>query len=253
MSFGTGTRHPKDVLDFTGTTDPQRDLHASVEAHPRARLQDHSAARARHSQRVAQRRLSRHGCSSDPSTTCRCTTYSKGAIPRPQRCRTRTPTPPAQSGSRNATHLSFAASWLHDVLRAVEPYSHDVIAIALDDDQGAYLDNDTWPAPHWHAYIDWLRSTVQSVTGSRIPLFVNTYEMKVPAASPVWAWGNWYQSNSYTYRRARSRGFGFCHRALANATARAGDAVGVSSRLVSERRRRRSTPKRSVEHDACIE
>ena len=37
--------------------------------------------------------------------------------------------------------------------------SHDVIAIALDDDQGAYLDNDTWPAPHWHAYVDWLRLT----------------------------------------------------------------------------------------------
>ena len=38
---------------------------------------------------------------------------------------------------------------------------HDVIAIALDDDQGAYIDNDTWPAPHWHAYVDWLRLTVQ--------------------------------------------------------------------------------------------
>jgi amino acid transporter len=97
----------------------------------------------------------------------------------------------------NDTHRSAAGQWLHDVLRAVEPYSHDVIAIALDDDQGAYLDNDTWPAPRWHAYVDWLRATVVSVTGSHVPLFINTYEMKVPSASPAWAWGNWYQSNSY--------------------------------------------------------
>lgn len=97
----------------------------------------------------------------------------------------------------NTTHLDNAASWLREVLHAVEPYSRDVLAIALDDDQGAYLDNDTWPAPHWHAYIGWLRQTVQSVTGRRVPLFINTYEMKVPAASPAWAWGNWYQSNSY--------------------------------------------------------
>jgi amino acid transporter len=97
----------------------------------------------------------------------------------------------------NRTHLGAASAWLRDVLHTVEPYSHDVLAIALDDDQGAYLDNDTWPAPHWHAYVGWLRSVVQSVTGPRVPLFINTYEMKVPSASPAWAWGNWYQSGSY--------------------------------------------------------
>jgi amino acid transporter len=97
----------------------------------------------------------------------------------------------------NPTHVSDASSWLRNALSAVAPYSHDVIAIALDDDQGAYLDNDTWPAPHWHAYVDWLRRTVTSVVGVRVPLFINTYEMKVPSASPAWAWGNWYQSNSY--------------------------------------------------------
>ncbi len=98
----------------------------------------------------------------------------------------------------NAVHLAAAGGWLHDVLATVEPYSHDVIAIALDDDQGAYLDNDTWPAPQWHAYVGWLRSTVQSVTGRRVPLFINTYEMRVPSTSPAWAWGNWYQSDAYT-------------------------------------------------------
>jgi hypothetical protein len=97
----------------------------------------------------------------------------------------------------NETHLRSSAQWLSDALHAVEPYSHDVIAIALDDDQGAYLDNNTWPAPHWHAYIEWLRATVASIAGSKVPLFLNTYEMKVPSASPVWAWGNWYQGNSF--------------------------------------------------------
>jgi amino acid transporter len=97
----------------------------------------------------------------------------------------------------NGTHLQAAGEWLTDVLRAVEPYSHDVIAIALDDDQGAYLDNDTWPAPHWHAYVDWLRDKVTAVAGNRVPLFINTYETRVPSAAPAWAWGNWYQSNAY--------------------------------------------------------
>jgi Glycosyl hydrolases family 35 len=98
----------------------------------------------------------------------------------------------------NATHRRYASQWLQDVLRAVAPYAHDVIAIALDDDQGAYLDNDTWPAPHWHAYIDWLRAEVAACAGREVPLFVNTFEMKVPAVSPAWAWGNWYQSNAYS-------------------------------------------------------
>src|SRR5581483_5741324 len=98
---------------------------------------------------------------------------------------------------QNATHLTESQLWLRAVLRACEPYANEIIAVALDDDQGAYLDNDTWPAPRWHAYVDWLRLTVQSVIGTRVPLFLNTYEMKVPAASPAWAWGDWYQSDAY--------------------------------------------------------
>lgn len=104
----------------------------------------------------------------------------------------------AEEWLHNTTHLRYAAEWLRDVLGAVAPYSHDVIAIALDDDQGAYLDNDTWPAPHWHEYIDWLRSHVHSVTGSSVPVFINTWQMKVTASSPAWAWGNWYQSSAYS-------------------------------------------------------
>ena len=97
----------------------------------------------------------------------------------------------------NPVHLKYAAGWLHDVLIAIAPWSHDVIAIALDDDQGAYLDNDTYPAPHWHQYINWLKARVQATVGTRVPLFINTYQMKVTASAPVWAWGNWYQSDTY--------------------------------------------------------
>ena len=97
----------------------------------------------------------------------------------------------------NGVHLHYASKWLHDVLTAIAPWSHDVIAIALDDDQGAYLDNDTYPAPRWHQYMNWLKSRVQATVGSRVPLFINTYQMKVTASAPVWAWGNWYQSDAY--------------------------------------------------------
>jgi hypothetical protein len=98
----------------------------------------------------------------------------------------------------NATHLRYASQWLRDVLTAVAPYSSDIIAIALDDDQGAYIDNDTYPAPHWHEYVTFLRLAVASVVGDRVPLFLNTFEMKVPAAAPAWSWGNWYQSDAYS-------------------------------------------------------
>ena len=99
---------------------------------------------------------------------------------------------------RNATHMRYAARWLKHVLSAVSPWRQDVIAIALDDDQGAYLDNQTWPAPNFHRYLAYLASTVRGSVGSRVPLFINTYEMKVTASAPVWAWGNWYQSDAYS-------------------------------------------------------
>ena len=98
---------------------------------------------------------------------------------------------------RNATHLTYAKRWLERVLHEFAPVAGEVLAVALDDDQGAYIDNATWPAPHLVAYLDWLRATVHGVTGPRVPVFINTYEMKVTASSPVWAMGNWYQSDAY--------------------------------------------------------
>jgi hypothetical protein len=98
---------------------------------------------------------------------------------------------------RNATHVTYAKRWLERVLAETAPYADRVLAVALDDDQGAYIDNQTYPAPHFQAYIGWLRDVVHGVTGPRELTFINTYQMKVPASSPVWAMGNWYQSDAY--------------------------------------------------------
>jgi amino acid transporter len=97
----------------------------------------------------------------------------------------------------NATHRRYAARWLQHALREFVPYADLVIAVALDDDQAAYIDNQTWPAPHLQAYLRWLEARVRDVTGPVLPTFINTYAMKVPASAPVWAMGNWYQSSSY--------------------------------------------------------
>jgi len=98
---------------------------------------------------------------------------------------------------RNATHVYYAKRWLERSLHEFDADSDLVIAVALDDDQGAYLDNQTWPAPHLTAYLEWLEGVVHSVTGPLEPVFINTYQMKVTASSPVWAMGNWYQSDAY--------------------------------------------------------
>ncbi|MGZ3510106.1 MAG: amino acid permease [Vulcanimicrobiaceae bacterium] len=98
----------------------------------------------------------------------------------------------------NATHMRYATRWLQTALRTIAPFKDDVIAIALDDDQGAYIDNQTWPAPHFQQYIGDLKATVQGVVGTSLPVFINTYQMKVTASAPAWAWGNWYQSDAFS-------------------------------------------------------
>ncbi|HTV72883.1 MAG TPA: beta-galactosidase, partial [Candidatus Acidoferrales bacterium] len=98
----------------------------------------------------------------------------------------------------NATHMHYARRWLERVLHEFEPVADLVIAVQLDDDQGAYIDNQTWPAPHLAAYLRWLASVVHGVTGPAEPVFINTYDMKVTGSSPVWAMGNWYQSDTYS-------------------------------------------------------
>ena len=97
---------------------------------------------------------------------------------------------------RNATHLRYAARWLHRALGEFRPVADRVLAVQLDDDQGAYLDNDTYPAPHLRDYLRWLERQARDVVGPITPAFINTFEMKVPSSSPVWAMGNWYQSDA---------------------------------------------------------
>jgi len=99
---------------------------------------------------------------------------------------------------RNTTHMRYGERWLKRAMREFEPYADLVLAVQLDDDQGAYIDNQTWPAPHLTAYLNYLKSVIHSVTGPTTPVFINTYQMKVTASSPVWAMGNWYQSDAYS-------------------------------------------------------
>ncbi len=100
---------------------------------------------------------------------------------------------------RNATHMQYAERWLHRVAAELRPFRNDIVAWQLDDDQAAYIDNQTWPAPHLQAYLETLAAIVRSDVGPSLPLFINTYEMKVPASSPVLAFGNWYQSEAYAF------------------------------------------------------
>jgi hypothetical protein len=99
---------------------------------------------------------------------------------------------------RNGTHLRYASRWLHRELQEFRPVADRVLAVQLDDDQGAYIDNQTYPAPHLHAYLRWLERQVRDVVGPRTPVFINTYQMRAPWSSPVWTMGNWYQSDAYT-------------------------------------------------------
>ncbi|HEY2554381.1 MAG TPA: amino acid permease, partial [Candidatus Cybelea sp.] len=79
----------------------------------------------------------------------------------------------------NATHMRYTKRWLTHALEAIAPFADRVIAIQLDDDQGAYIDNQTWPAPHLQRYLRALASMVRQVAGRDVTLFINTYEMKV--------------------------------------------------------------------------
>ena len=187
-------------------------------AHSRTRLQGDRAAGSGDSQRMAQRRLSRLAAAPSANTICRYTTSSRGVIRRRRRCKTRTPNAAGDEWLHNATHLNYASAWLHDVLHAIEPWSHDVIAIALDDDQGAYIDNDTWPAPHWHAYI----GLVEIARSSRLPAlaraalhqYVPDEGYRVVAGMGV---GQLVSERRVPHRRSRSLATGVLDRVAANA------------------------------------
>ena len=98
---------------------------------------------------------------------------------------------------RNATHMTYAARWLRRVMAECAPVADRVLAVALDDDQGAYINNQTYPAPNLVRYLKSLQTVVRDATAPNVLTFINTYQMKVTASSPVWAMGNWYQSDAY--------------------------------------------------------
>ena len=98
---------------------------------------------------------------------------------------------------RNATHVTYATRWLQRVMRECAPVADRIIAVALDDDQGAYINNQTYPAPNLTAYLQSLQTIVHDATSPTVLTFINTYQMKVTSSSPVWAMGNWYQSDAY--------------------------------------------------------
>jgi amino acid transporter len=104
----------------------------------------------------------------------------------------------AREWMANRTHLRYAARWLHQALAEFRPYADRVIAVQLDDDQAAYIDNQTYPAPNLHRYLGWLEARVREAVGPLTPVFINTYQMRVPSASPVWTMGNWYQSDAFS-------------------------------------------------------
>lgn len=103
----------------------------------------------------------------------------------------------AEEWMHNRVHMRYATRWLQHVLHAASPWRRDIAGIALDDDQGAYIDNDTWPGPHFRRYISYLAGVVRAAAPG-VPVFINTYDMKVTASAPVWAWGDWYQSDVYS-------------------------------------------------------
>ena len=98
---------------------------------------------------------------------------------------------------RNATHMTYATRWLRRVMAECAPVADRIIAVALDDDQGAYINNQTYPAPNFVRYLESLQRVVRAATAPNVLTFINTYQMKVTASSPVWAMGNWYQSDAY--------------------------------------------------------
>jgi len=115
----------------------------------------------------------------------------------------------------NRTHLRYASRWLHRALAEFRPVADLVLAVALDDDQAAYIDNQTSPAPHLRRYLSWLESQVRDVVGPTTPTFINTYEMRVPASSPVWTMGNWYQSDAFSIGEHDRAGLDFATLLLA--------------------------------------
>ena len=237
------------VRDFTGSTDPSRDLLGVL------RLTHELGFKVILRPGPVIRNEWRNGgypawLFERPRTTCRCTTFSRGVIPRPPRCKTRMPTPPRPSGYRTRCISPPPGG---GCTTCCEPSNRiRTTSSRLRSTTIKARTSTTTPGRHRSGTptLAWLRSTVQSVTGRRVPLFINTYEMRVPSASPAWAWGNWYQSDAYTIGAHDLADLDFATGLAADAAQSSGDAVGVSGRLAAGRRRRRAATQRSIQYRA---
>ncbi len=95
-------------FDFTGRTNPRRDLREVLRARPRATASSSSCGPGPSSATSGATAAIPRGCSSGPKYDMPLHDCSKAAIRRPRRCRTRTPMTPRREWLANATHVRYA-------------------------------------------------------------------------------------------------------------------------------------------------
>lgn len=102
----------------------------------------------------------------------------------------------------NRTHLNRTAEWFRKILGLVEPYlaehGGNVLHIQIDDDEACFVENRN--GPRFWQYMEVLRQAAKDAThGSAIPYYINGSEMRVNAEAndalpePFWNMGQDYQ------------------------------------------------------------
>ncbi len=151
---------------------------------------------------------------------------------------------------RNASHRYYAARWLHRALAEFRPVADRVLAVQLDDDQGAYLDNDTYPAPHLHAYLHVAAragSRRRRAADARVHQHVRDEGAVVVAGVGD---GQLVSERRVHHRRARPRRARLRDRDAAHAARGAARVQRVPSRVARRSGRSAAAAGRSVEHVA---
>ena len=107
----------------------------------------------------------------------------------------------------NATHLRYTRKWYQDVMDLLRPYlasrGGNIILLQVDDDQG--LDRYNYNGPKFWEYLGLLRQYLREASrDSSIPIYFNPADMRVTAASSAppkgagfWAMGQYYQEEGF--------------------------------------------------------
>jgi hypothetical protein len=107
----------------------------------------------------------------------------------------------------NATHLRYTRKWYQDVMDLLRPYlasrGGNIILLQVDDDQG--LDRYNYNGPKFWEYLGLLRKYLrEAARDSSIPIYFNPADMRVTAASSAppkeaafWAMGQYYQEEGF--------------------------------------------------------